>query len=93
MYFKHQKIYVAYLPFGKKYIGRTNNFQRRFREHFSHKGSKITRKYKPRYIKIIGNCFNERNCKFKEHRITNKMIDKYGYDHVRGGGHTNSNSF
>jgi predicted GIY-YIG superfamily endonuclease len=94
MYFKRkQKIYVAYLPYGKKYIGHTRNFKRRLNQHFLRKGSKVTRKYKPKYIKPIKDCYGEGKCKYQEQILVNKMIDKYGYDKVRGGRYTNSENF
>lgn len=93
MYSKRQKIYIAYLPHGKRYIGHSRNFGRRLLQHLHHKGSAVTRKYKPKYIKVIGSCYPERSCKYKEQVLVNHFIKRYGYDKVRGGRFNNSKDF
>lgn len=82
-------IYKMNLQYGKKYIGKTTDIDRRMKQHFSGKGSKVTRKFKP----ISGDVLDEVPGFFAdeiEHEYTEKYIQKQGYDRVRGGYYTNS---
>ena len=82
-------IYKAELENGKVYVGKTANFDRRCYQHFSGNGSKVTKKFKPKTIKekevVPGYFGNE-----IEQEYTEKYIEKYGYENVRGGCYTNS---
>ena len=82
-------IYKLNLKYGKKYIGKTEDFERRMHQHFSGKGSQVTKKFKPVHGKIIdtvpGFFANE-----VEQEYTKAYVDKYGYNCVRGGKWTNS---
>ena len=82
-------IYKMDLKEGKKYIGKTNNFDRRMDQHFSGNGAKVTQKFKPIKGKVIDEVpgfFSDE----VEQEYTEKYIDKYGYKNVRGGNYTNS---
>tara|TARA_Y100000590_G_C15365004_1_gene880415 strand:- start:123 stop:587 length:465 start_codon:yes stop_codon:yes gene_type:complete len=82
-------IYKMNLKNGKKYIGKTGDVIRRMDQHFSGNGSKVTKKFKPIEAQIIdevpGYFSND-----VEQEYTEKYINKYGYDNVRGGKYTNS---
>ena len=86
---KEHQIYKLTLEDGKKYIGKTTNFNRRMNEHFSGNGSKVTQKFKPIKGKIIDCCHGYFSNKV-EQKHTEKNIKKYGYDNVRGGAYSNS---
>ena len=84
-------IYKMNLEGGKKYVGKTTDFDRRMDQHFSGNGSKVTKKFKP----IGGKTVDEVPGFFSddvEQEYTEHYIDKYGYGNVRGGIYTNSNT-
>jgi len=86
---KPTSIYKAELENGKKYIGKTTQFEKRCYQHFSGQGSRVTQKFKPKHIqevdKVPGYFADS-----VEQEYTEKYIDIYGYDNVRGGYYTNS---
>ena len=82
-------IYKLNLEDGKKYIGKTTNFDRRMDQHFSGNGSKVTKKFKPIDGKTIDEVPGFLSDEI-EHEYTEEYIKKYGYDKVRGGYYTNS---
>ena len=85
-------IYVAKLENGKRYIGKTKDFNRRCNQHFGGNGSRVTQKYSPIKIKevdVVPGYFAS-ECE-QEH--TDRYIRKYGYSNVRGGRYTNSRNF
>jgi len=82
-------IYKLDLTNGKKYIGKTNNIERRMNEHFSGTGSQVTKKFKPIEGRVIDSCNGYFSSKL-EQKKTEKYMNKYGYDNVRGGSYTNS---
>lgn len=82
-------IYKAELDDNKVYVGKTENFVRRCEQHFSGRGSKVTQKFTPHVIKekeVVPGFFADE----VEQEYTEHYIDKYGYDRVRGGKYTNS---
>ena len=82
-------IYKLNLENGKKYVGKTTDFDRRMDQHFSGNGAKVTQKFKP----IDGKTVDEVPGFFSdevEQEYTEDYIDKYGYGNVRGGAYTNS---
>jgi hypothetical protein len=84
-------IYKLNLEGGKKYVGKTTDFDRRMDQHFSGNGAKVTKKFKP----IDGKTVDEVPGFFSddvEQEYTEDYIDKYGYGNVRGGIYTNSNT-
>ena len=82
-------IYIAHLEKGKKYVGKTIDFERRSDQHFNGKGSKVTQKFKPykiEEVEIVPGFFSDE----VEQEITEELIEEYGYENVRGGMYTNS---
>ena len=82
-------IYKLNLENGKKYVGKTTDVDRRMDQHFSGNGSKVTKKFKP----IDGKIIDEVPGFFSddvEQEYTEDYIEKYGYNNVRGGYYTNS---
>ena len=82
-------IYKMNLEGGKKYVGKTTDFDRRMDQHFSGNGAKVTKKFKPINVKVIDEVpgfFSDD----VEQEHTEEYIDKYGYENVRGGKYTNS---
>ena len=77
-------VYILLLQNNKYYVGRTNNFEFRFKEHFNHNGSVWTQKYNPIKLEdLIPQCDL-----FDEDKITIKLMSKHGIDNVRGGSFT-----
>ena len=77
-------IYVLSLENKKYYVGKTTNPKFRLAQHFESYGSAWTRKYKPlEIVKIIPNCDS-----LDEDKYTQKYMNKYGIDNVRGGSFT-----
>ena len=82
-------IYKMNLEGGKKYVGKTTDVDRRMDQHFSGNGAKVTKKFKPIDAKVVDEVpgfFSDD----VEQEYTEKYIDKYGYENVRGGMYTNS---
>ena len=75
-------VYVLELEGGKFYVGKTNNVQKRFREHLTgYKSSYWTRKHKPISIReVYTDCDS-----LDEDKITVKYMMTHGIDKVRGG--------
>lgn len=74
-------IYILSLEQDKYYVGRTENPQTRFFQHFNDCGSKWAKKYKPICVlQIIPNCDYS-----DEDKYTLITMKKYGVDNVRGG--------
>ena len=86
---KETFIYKLDLEDGKKYIGKTGNFEKRIKQHFLGDGARVTRKFKPINSVLLDSCpgFFADDI---EQLYTNKYIVKYGYNNVRGGKYTNS---
>lgn len=74
---------------GKKYIGETKNFDKRIEQHFNGNGAKVTQKFEPKSAKII-DVVPGYYAKNVEQYYTEKYIQKFGYNNVRGGKYTNS---
>ena len=82
-------IYIAHLEKGKKYVGKTIDFERRSEQHFNGEGSKVTQKFKPykiEEVEIVPGFFSDE----VEQELTEELIEEYGYENVRGGMFTNS---
>jgi len=82
-------IYKLNLKCGKKYVGKTTNVDRRMEQHFTGKGSKVTKKFKPingEVIDVVPGFFSDD----VEQEYTEDYIAKHGYKNVRGGIYTNS---
>ena len=82
-------IYKLELENGKKYIGKTNNIDRRMDQHFNGNGAKVTKKFKPIEGEVIDSCNGYFSSELEQNK-TEKCISKHGYDNVRGGSYTNS---
>jgi len=82
-------IYKLELENDKKYIGKTNNVERRMNDHFSGYGAKVTKKFKPIEGEVIDSCNGFFSSDLEQNK-TEKYISKHGYDNVRGGSYTNS---
>ena len=82
-------IYKLNLENEKKYIGKTTNINQRMNQHFTGKGSKVTKKYVPIDGEIIDKCHGYFSNNI-EQKHTNKYIKKHGYNNVRGGKYVNS---
>ena len=86
---KKTYIYKLNLEYGKKYIGKTQNLDKRMNDHFSGNGSKVTQKFKPINGEVIDETYGYISSEV-EHYHTEQYIKKYGYKNVRGGYYTNS---
>lgn len=80
-------LYVLGLNNGGKYVGITNNPERRFKEHFTGKGAKVTHNYQPQ--SVLG-CYplgrmTYNQAEFYEDDKTLELMGIYGLSCVRGG--------
>ena len=74
-------IYVLECEGGDIYVGKTDNGERRLRQHISGKGAKWTQKHKPE--RILNYYRNKKD--IDEKKITERMMKKHGARKVRGG--------
>ena len=87
---KSTYVYSLNLKNGKKYVGMTQNLDKRIGQHFLGKGAKWTQKNKPVSINHIQKCKSYSNAKKAETIVYKKMRDYHGINKVRGAGHTKS---
>lgn len=74
-------LYVLQCKNDKFYVGKTNDLNRRFKEHLDGIGSEWTKLHTPiMIVETVDNCDN-----FDEDKYVLKYMDKYGIDNVRGG--------
>lgn len=86
-------IYVLELTNGKYYVGVSNDPHHRINKHLNGQGSAWTKKYKPtgRY-RIIHKNDNPYNLKeTTESTVTYHLMQRFGYQNVRGSGWSTSN--
>jgi len=81
---KYDYIYVAYLDGGRVYIGKSGDIQHRKWQHYHHEGSKVTKKYRPHYIRIE-KIVPHRYGRLAEIQTEQKYERKFGKNKVRGG--------
>jgi hypothetical protein len=74
-------IYKLDLADGKKYMT----------QHFTGNGSQVTKKFKPKTVKVVDKVPGFFSNK-AEQAHTDKYINRYGYNNVRGGKYVNSNT-
>jgi len=67
-------VYSLKLEGGRKYVGKTDDIQRRLGEHFSGGGAKWTKKYRPESVNHIQICKNSENQAKAEKIVYNKNI-------------------
>ena len=78
-------IYILKLQFGRYYVGKSDNIEKRYNEHCSGYGSAWTKQFKPiKVLKIINNASS-----FDEDRYVKEYMSIYGIDNVRGGTYVN----
>lgn len=82
-----EELYVLQLQGGKYYIGKTSDFERRYREHKSGCGSSWTSLHKP--VKVIE--LRTLKDEYDENNTTKEYMKRYGIDNVRGGSYTQTN--
>ena len=74
-------IYVLECEGGNIYVGKTDNGEKRLKQHITGKGAKWTQKHKPK--RIIDYYRNKKD--IDEKKITERMMKKHGARKVRGG--------
>ena len=87
---KQTYVYSLNLKNGKKYVGMTQNLEKRMGQHFLGKGAKWTQKNKPISINHVQKCKSYESAKKAETIVYKKMRDYHGIKKVRGAGHTKS---
>ena len=87
---KQAYVYSLNLKNGKKYVGMTQNLEKRMGQHFLGKGAKWTQKNKPISINHVQKCKSYESAKKAETIVYKKMRDYHGIKKVRGAGHTKS---
>jgi len=83
-------VYTLNLKGGNKYVGYTQNLEKRLEQHFSGNGSKWTQKHQPISINSTQEVSSVNYAKKLETIIYHKMKDYHGKDKVRGAGNTSS---
>jgi hypothetical protein len=86
---KPTSIYEVKCANGKRYIGKTANLDRRMKEHFTGRGSEVTKKFEPHSAREIAQCSGYFSNEVEQH-FTKEAVNKYGYGNVRGGSWVNS---
>lgn len=81
-------VYTLNLKGGKKYVGYTNNLNKRIDNHFNGYGAKVTQQYKPISVNNIKKCRNIHTAKKCETYTYYDMKQKYGKNNVKGAGNT-----
>jgi predicted GIY-YIG superfamily endonuclease len=90
-YFKGKKVvYSLNLKGGNKYVGKTDDIERRLRQHFGGAGSRWTRRHEPVSVNHIQVCQTAASQARAETVVYENMRDYHGVDRVRGAGHTRS---
>lgn len=84
---KQTTIYILRLKHDKYYVGKTQDVQKRYKEHKNGYGSAWTAKYKP--LEILETI--KHASAFDEDRYTKEYMAKYGIENVRGGTYTQIN--
>ena len=74
-------IYVLECEGGNIYVGKTDNGEKRLKQHLTGKGAKWTQKHKPK--RILDYYRNKKD--IDEKKITERMMKKHGARKVRGG--------
>jgi predicted GIY-YIG superfamily endonuclease len=74
-------IYVLELVDSKYYVGKTNNINVRFKQHFTGRGAYWTKKYKP--VRILET--SEMKSSFDEDNKVKEYMKLHGVNNVRGG--------
>lgn len=83
-------VYVLTLKGGKKYIGYSNNIQKRISQHFSGTGAEWTKKHKPMSVNKVIYCPTIEYAKKLETTLYYNFKNYYGTEKVRGAGYTKS---
>lgn len=83
-------VYALNLPGGKKYVGYSNNPEKRIQEHFNGRGAQVTKNNKPISVHCVHKCKSVRAAKNAERNMYYNMKNYYGKDKVRGAGNTRS---
>jgi putative endonuclease len=82
-------VYSLNLEDGKKYVGHTNNMERRMGEHINGYGAKWTKKHPVESINRVTVCNSHTEAKKLETEVYYKMKNYHGKK-VRGAGYTKS---
>ena len=85
---KEVYVYSLNLKGGKKYVGYTQNLDKRLDAHFSGRGAKVTQQNRPISVNHIQKCKNVENAKKAETIVYTNMRNYYGSNKVRGAGNT-----
>lgn len=80
----YNTLYVLKLNNNKYYVGVTNNFERRYKEHKSGNGANWTKLHEVKEIMLTID-ISSKNAIDMENSITYKMMLEYGINNVRGG--------
>jgi predicted GIY-YIG superfamily endonuclease len=83
-------VYTLNLKGGAKYVGYTEDLNRRFAQHFSGNGAKWTQKHEPVSVNSIQRVSSVAYAKKLETIIYYKMKQYHGASKVRGAGNTKS---
>ena len=83
-------VYTLNLKGGAKYVGYTQNPEKRLSQHFSGNGAQWTQKHSPVSVNSIQKVSSVTYAKKLETTIYHKMKEYHGASKVRGAGNTKS---
>ena len=86
---KPTSIYEVRCKNNVTYVGKTTNVKHRMNQHFTGKGSKVTKKFQPINFRVVKNVPGFLSSQ-EEQDHTEKLVKKKGYEKVRGGKWVNS---
>lgn len=80
-------LYVLRLQGGFRYVGITDNLDRRMMEHMTGRGSAVTRMYRPEYREkaVFLGVMTYAQAEYFEDWQTLTLMEYFGYQNVRGG--------
>lgn len=81
---KKATLYILELEHDCYYVGITHNFERRFQAHTNGTGATWCKMHKPIRVKFAWSIESER-AKVEEGKLTARLIQRHGINHVRGG--------
>lgn len=83
-------VYTLNLKGGAKYVGYTENLNKRLNDHFTGNGAKWTQKHQPISVNSVQKVSSVAYAKKLETNIYYKMKEYHGASKVRGAGNTKS---
>jgi predicted GIY-YIG superfamily endonuclease len=85
-------VYTLNLKGGKKYVGMSENVDKRIDQHFAGKGAQWTKKHAPVSVANVIEVSDRNKAIRLENKITERLMKTHGVNKVRGGAYCDSRS-